>query len=145
MQQWARTHTDADALFITPPYLSGWRLESHRAAFGEWKDGGLLFYAGRPAFDWAERMTLLGAVDVPRWIEIDQLLDADRLDSARLKRWRRAYHDAAPRVAATLGREVYVIAEIGAVDAETTVLWRNATFGVCRVAPDRPSAPQRDR
>ncbi|MDQ7013560.1 MAG: hypothetical protein Q9O74_06640 [Planctomycetota bacterium] len=59
-QTWARANTAPDALFITPPYLSGWRLESHRTTFGEGKDGGLAFYADDRVLDWSRRMDLVG-------------------------------------------------------------------------------------
>ncbi len=59
-QRWARGNTPSGTLFVTPPYLSGWRLHSHRPTFGEVKDGCLLFYAGEPVLDWAARMRMLG-------------------------------------------------------------------------------------
>ena len=61
-QKWARENTPAGTVFLTPPYLSGWRVTSHRPTFGEIKDGGLMFYAGEPLLDWADRMHLLGMV-----------------------------------------------------------------------------------
>ncbi|MCP3903033.1 MAG: hypothetical protein GY715_05290 [Planctomycetes bacterium] len=59
-QRWARNASAPGTLFLTPPYLSGWRVDSHRPTFGEVKDGGLLFYAGEPALGWAHRMRQLG-------------------------------------------------------------------------------------
>ncbi|MEM7754564.1 MAG: DUF6798 domain-containing protein [Planctomycetota bacterium] len=65
-QQWARANTPPDALFVTPPDLSGWRTESHRSTVGELLDGGLLFFAGEPLLAWERRMQLLG-IEEPAW------------------------------------------------------------------------------
>ncbi|MEZ6242571.1 MAG: DUF6798 domain-containing protein [Phycisphaerales bacterium] len=70
-QAWARTSTPQGAVFITPPYLAGWRVGSHRPTFGELRDGGLLFYAGEPALEWEGRMERLGMTPRAWWFEID--------------------------------------------------------------------------
>lgn len=59
VQVWAHENTAPDALFITPPYLSAWRLESLRTTFGEGKDGGLAFYADDMVLEWSRRMDLV--------------------------------------------------------------------------------------
>ena len=38
IQQWARQQTNKDDIFITPPYLSGFRMYSLRPVVGEWLD-----------------------------------------------------------------------------------------------------------
>jgi len=39
VQLWAKENTPIDAMFITPPYLQGFRIYSERGAVAEWKDG----------------------------------------------------------------------------------------------------------
>jgi hypothetical protein len=67
VQIWARNQTPEDAVFITPPYMAGWRIGSHRRTFGELRDGALLFYAGEPVFAWEDRMALLGMHQLHAW------------------------------------------------------------------------------
>jgi hypothetical protein len=38
VQLWAKENTPIDAMFITPPYLQGFRIYSERGAVAEWKD-----------------------------------------------------------------------------------------------------------
>ncbi len=71
VQRWARAHTPVEAQFVTPPYLSGWRVGSQRGTFGEVKDGCLLFYAGEPVLEWAERMRSLGQTAPYAFVEVD--------------------------------------------------------------------------
>lgn len=71
-QHWARMHTPEGTRFITPPYLSGWRVGSHRSTLGELKDGALLLYSGSPVLIWAEHMRSLGFApdhSTYRWLE----------------------------------------------------------------------------
>lgn len=59
-QQWARENTPKDAAFIVPPYMEGFRVESERATYGEWKDGTQMIF--NPSFgqEWMRRMQNLG-------------------------------------------------------------------------------------
>lgn len=60
VQQWARENTPNDAAFIVPPYLEGFRVESERTSYGEWKDGTQMIF--NPSFgqEWIRRMENLG-------------------------------------------------------------------------------------
>lgn len=62
VQRWAREATPQDAVFIVPPTWSheGFRVESERAVYGDWKDGTLANWD--PAFgaEWLRRMRSLG-------------------------------------------------------------------------------------
>jgi len=66
-QLWAREHSPEGSVFVTPPYLAGWRIGSHRPTYGELRDGGLLFYAGQPALEWERRMALLRMDSMRAW------------------------------------------------------------------------------
>jgi hypothetical protein len=93
-QRWARQHSAPGTVFVTPPYLSGWRFQSHRPTYGQLKDGGLLFYAGLPVLDWEDRMGRLGMVAPLTWFEEDSV---EETDAARIlaERYARALSDHA--------------------------------------------------
>ena len=59
-QLWAREHTQIDSVFITPPELEGFRIESERTTYAEYKDGTQMFF--NPGFgkEWFARMQKLG-------------------------------------------------------------------------------------
>jgi len=62
----AKEETAEKDMFIVPPNLEGFRIESERTIYGDWKDGTLMFY--NPAFgkEWMRRMQRLGyQKDVP--------------------------------------------------------------------------------
>jgi hypothetical protein len=60
MQLWAKANSNPDAVFIVPPYMEGFRIESERTVYCDWKDGTLLNF--NPAFglEWLRRMEQLG-------------------------------------------------------------------------------------
>ena len=59
-QKWAKENTPDTALFVVPPMETGFRVESERSIYGEWKDGAYAVY--NPAFgsEWMRRMKNLG-------------------------------------------------------------------------------------
>jgi hypothetical protein len=63
VQRWARTSTAPDDAFIVPPRSEGFRIESERAVYADWKDGTLMNFD--PAFgrEWYRRMKRLGVPD----------------------------------------------------------------------------------
>jgi hypothetical protein len=60
VQMWAKENTNSEDQFIVPPYLEGFRVESERTVYCDWKDGTLLNF--NPAFglEWIRRMERLG-------------------------------------------------------------------------------------
>ncbi len=60
VQQWAKQNTPANAAFIAPPYLEGFRVESERMLYGEWKDGTQMFFDPPFGSEWMRRMKMLG-------------------------------------------------------------------------------------
>jgi len=60
VQIWARTHTDPEDMFIVPPNISGFRDESERAIYGDWKDGTQMFFNPAFGYEWIRRMKALG-------------------------------------------------------------------------------------
>ena len=60
IQEWVRDYTPQDALFITPPYLSGFRVISKRATVLEVADAEAVLRDPEFADIWMERMNALG-------------------------------------------------------------------------------------
>lgn len=60
VQQWAKQNTSANAAFIAPPYLEGFRVESERTLYGEWKDGTQMFFDPSFGNEWMRRMKMMG-------------------------------------------------------------------------------------
>jgi hypothetical protein len=60
VQHWARDNTDKNAIFIVPPHLTGFRIESERAIYVSWKDGTLTFLDEDFGPDWLSRLNTLG-------------------------------------------------------------------------------------
>jgi hypothetical protein len=62
-QRWARGNTARADRFITPPRLEGFRIESERGIFADWKDGTLANFNPAYGRQWLARMALLGVRD----------------------------------------------------------------------------------
>ena len=58
-QDWARTHTAVDAVFLTPAQQNGFRVHAQRAIVGEWRDGTQLYFSAAFARPWWDRMQAL--------------------------------------------------------------------------------------
>ncbi|PIU01941.1 hypothetical protein COT68_00560 [bacterium (Candidatus Torokbacteria) CG09_land_8_20_14_0_10_42_11] len=56
----ARLSSKPDDFFIVPPNLEGFRVESERSIYGDWKDGTLTFYNPEFGREWFNRMEKLG-------------------------------------------------------------------------------------
>ena len=61
VQLWAKDNTPRSAVFITPPYLAGFRAFSERSTVAEWKDGTQQFFDSGFSNAWWARMA-----DLPR-------------------------------------------------------------------------------
>lgn len=60
LQVWVKNHTDPADVFITPPYMKGFRIFSERSTVGDWKDGTLAFYNDELGAKWWAIMKELG-------------------------------------------------------------------------------------
>ena len=56
MQNWAFEQSARDALFIVPPQVPGFRVESKRSIYGDWYDGTKAFFSAEYAQYWLEHM-----------------------------------------------------------------------------------------
>ena len=62
-QLWAKENTPLDAIFITPPYLQGFRVFSERGTVAEWKDGTQQYFDTEYSYEWWERTNDIGTMD----------------------------------------------------------------------------------
>lgn len=60
VQIWAKRNTDRNAVFIVPPFCPGFRNQSERSIYGDWKDGTMGFWSVPFAREWLHRMERLG-------------------------------------------------------------------------------------
>ncbi|MFB3896080.1 MAG: DUF6798 domain-containing protein [bacterium] len=60
VQLWANQHSKSDSIWLTPPYISGFRLRSYRSPIVEWKDGALGIFNPIYAGAWYRRMQDFG-------------------------------------------------------------------------------------
>lgn len=60
VQLWAKRHSAPDSIWLTPPYLSGFRLKSQRSPIIEWKDGALGIFNPGYAESWYQRLQDFG-------------------------------------------------------------------------------------
>ncbi|MDI6784038.1 MAG: hypothetical protein QME64_08105 [bacterium] len=60
VQLWAKENSNKDSIWLTPPYLSGFRLRSQRSTVVEWKDGAMSLFNPRYAVEWHQRLQDFG-------------------------------------------------------------------------------------
>ena len=63
VQIWAKENTPKDALFLTPPNNTGFRIFSQRPIVGEWKDGTQQYFDADYSYEWWRRMQDLRSSD----------------------------------------------------------------------------------
>jgi hypothetical protein len=99
VQDWVRLNTPKDAIFLTPPQETGFRVFSERTVVGEWKDGTQQYFDEEFALEWGRRMEALGPQGFVK------LPDARLLELAQ--RYRAAYVVVPPRKRHEGLQEVY--------------------------------------
>jgi endo-1,4-beta-xylanase len=55
-QRWVAANTPPDAVLLTPPEMSGFRIHSQRSIVGEWRDGTQMYFTAAFADEWSRRM-----------------------------------------------------------------------------------------
>jgi hypothetical protein len=60
VQLWAKENTGTNDKFIVPPYTEGFRVESERTVYCDWKDGTLMNFNPEFGTEWYRRMQKLG-------------------------------------------------------------------------------------
>jgi len=113
-QLWARDHTAIEAMFITPPEVEGFRIESERTIYGDYKDGTQMFFNPTFGKEWLTRMQSLGFTDYPTMsAHYQQLNDND-------------FKRIALRVCT--GNQIFVVTHSGARMLMSPVVYKNDEF-----------------
>lgn len=73
VQDWVRLNTPKDAILVTPPQETGFRVFSERTIVGEWKDGTQQYFDDAFALEWGARMEVLGREGFAK-LEDEQLI-----------------------------------------------------------------------
>lgn len=60
VQIWAKYNTSIPDVFVVPPNIEGFRVESERTIYADWKDGGFLVLNPSFGYQWFQRMKNLG-------------------------------------------------------------------------------------
>ncbi len=83
MQLWVKEHTAPEAMFFTPPCVSGFRMFSARSPFVEARDGSLALLDPSFTRRWLERMNKLHA-----WPVRNYLIDYKRFYGIESEEWK---------------------------------------------------------
>ncbi len=111
VQLWAREATPRDAIFVVPPRATGFRVESLRSVWVDWKDGTVGMFDSRYTAEWVRRMSILGINfgDPSFWAESPQprlaVLRAHLVEAVRN------------------GRHVFAACKLGACGAQEETDW----------------------
>lgn len=65
LQTWARLNTPPGSVFLVPPGQEGFRVNSQRSSWGEWKDGMAVYLYPQFAATYIKRMAELGVHEAP--------------------------------------------------------------------------------
>ena len=123
VQRWARTNTARQTVFVVPPLLEGFRVESERAIYGDWKDGTQAFFDPAFGYEWLRRMQNLGL----------QPHTSSRARGVTLEeRFRRLERSDVVRIAAELAghEKVFLVTRGERNDLALPVVYRNEKFVV---------------
>ena len=85
VQSWANKHTGINDLFIVPPNYLGFRVESERTIYGDWKDGTQMFFNPEFGKEWIRRMKMIGYVDDNRLEETYRELNEQNFKNIALE------------------------------------------------------------
>jgi len=120
VQRWAARSSGIDDVFVVPPQSVGFRVESERAIYGDWKDGTMMFFDPDFGREWMRRMRSLGYREDRTWEEGFAALSEQ--DFRRI-----AEELAAP------GRTVYLVTPRGRPALRFSVVFRNEGYAVYRL------------
>ena len=126
LQHWARASTPRDAVFIVPPGHDGFRIESERSIYGDWKDGTQGFFNDAVGREWLARMERLG---FRRELPVRGLNGMDVLDDAYRKLDARRLHDIADDIVGGPSK-VYIVDFADSQRLGSVPIYRNDHYAV---------------
>ena len=132
VQRWARDATPRDAVFIVPPGHDGFRVESERAIYGDWKDGTQAFFNLEVGREWLRRMQRLG---YHASLPVRGLTGMDALDDA----YRHLDREDIAAISGEIGTEnVYLVDFVGLRRLPGDAVYQNERYEVFRAFGDAP-------
>jgi hypothetical protein len=135
VQRWASASTARDALFIVPPGELGFRVESERAIYADWKDGTQAFFDADVGDEWLRRMRRLGYRDE---LPLDPS-SLDDLDAAFAALGSDELRSIAEEAGAG-GRPVYLVTYAGR-QHDLKPIYENGKFAVYPLSASAGAAP----
>lgn len=133
VQRWARDSTPRDAVFVVPPSHDGFRVESERSIYGDWKDGTQAFFNADVGHEWLRRMQKLG---FRREMAVTGLSGTEALDDAYRRLDAPELRAIFDDIAST--KPVYVLDFADATRWESNPVFRNESYAVY----ERSDAPK---
>ena len=131
VQTWARQATDLEDAFIVPPGRMGFRIESERTIYGDWKDGTQTFFNPDFGREWIGRMKRLGYT--PR-LKTRSWEDLEDFDRAYHRLGRPELMAAARDLGSERGR-VFVVRSKESAQLDLPLSHENAAFRVYELCP----------
>lgn len=137
VQVWAKEHSARDDLFIIPPLIGieGFRVESERSSYGDWKDGTVMFFNPAYSYEWYRRMRRLGyePPDSPEFAfdVIDAQLERGYINIAEDD-----FLNIVREMPAEKGK-VFVVRFREYPPLNFPVVYKNDHFVVCEILPER--------
>lgn len=125
VQNWARTHSQLNDIFIVPPDQRGFRVDGERTIFADYKDGIQMYFNPEFGYQWMERMKTLGNPTNP--------LEKDLKDNY-LKLTESQFRDIADQCAVTHDA-VYMITFLNHQHLNFEKTYSNDEFVVYRITP----------
>jgi len=124
VQRWARVSTSRDSVFLVPPNTQGFRIESLRSSWGEWKDGTALYWDAQFAGTYVHRLNELGVYKAPvKPADSDAMGEVYRLQS----------HEHLLSIARE--NNLQYIVQFSGATSDTKPVYSNRSFSVYPVSP----------
>ena len=122
-QLWSREHTTPSDAFIVPPHLRGFRIDSERTIYGDYKDGIQMYFNPAFGYDWLDRMNKLG--NSSEFKEQDLEANFNKLNMQEFQ-----------ELAASFGEEntsIYLIALKEQQAAKTSLIYQNQEYFIYKL------------
>lgn len=137
VQEWAKQNSALEDLFIVPPLLKteGFRVESERSSYGDWKDGTAMFFNPAYGYEWYERMKRLGYVPPDKPEFAFDVIDA-RLEQGYISLAEDDFLNIAREMPGEIGK-VFVVRFREYPPLNFPVVYQNNHFLVSEILPER--------
>jgi len=124
VQLWAKDNTDINDVFITPPAIEGFRIQSERSIYGDWKDGQQAYFNPEFGYEWEKRMNALGMNNLYKCKENPHILE-DNFRKLSMDRM-----DTIARDIRMNGHKVYLVTYADVALKNFSRMYQNTNFAV---------------